>query len=642
MKASKYPKYIKQMLIRKAALWRKWRDSRVPDLKVKYDEYAVKCKQAIERFNANCEEDLVQTNDLGKFYRFVNRKTSNYKAIPAMYGDDGKLNTNPTDQANIFNKYFASVFTVDNGVSPPVKSSQKGQLNDVSFTPGKICNVLKKLKQNSLLVPMVYRVYFFKQLADVLCWPLSFVFDASFKAGVLPACWLDAIVTPVFKKGATSKPENYRPISLTCICCRIMERVINHDMLDFLRSKGIITQAQHGFLRKHSTSSNLLESLRDWSIALNRRQSVDVIYIDFRKAFDSVSHPKLIIKLVSAGISGNLLNWIKAVLTNRTQSVKVADSLSNKIMVTSGVPQGSVLGPTLFVIFINDIADILIDLNVTMKLFADDVKMYSVVDIGISSDLLLACDRLMKWAETWQMDIAVQKCSALRVTNKINDLQIAPQAYQLNNVPLPWGNDCRDLGVLIDGRLNFNSHISLIVHNAHVRAQLILRSFRSRNRELLTRAFTTYVRPLLEYCSSVWNPHTLCNITKIESVQRAFTKRLSGLSTHTYNDRLRELKLETLEKRRLKNDLVMCYKLLHGNVESNFCDFFQLVNYTNTRGHNYKIAKQFSCVNAHKYNFPNRFVDAWNSLPVGVVNVQTESRFKLMLNEVVLDRFCVV
>jgi hypothetical protein len=304
-----------------------------------------------------------------------------------------------------------------------------------------------------------------------------------------------------------------------------MERVINYDMLDFLCSKGIITQAQHGFLRKHSTTSNLLESIRDWSIALNRRQSVDVIYIDFRKAFDSVSHPKLIIKLVSAGISGNLLNWIKAFLTNRTQSVKVAGSLSKKIMVTSGVPQGSVLGPTLFVIFINDIADILIDLNVTMKLFADDVKMYSVVDIDISSDLLLACDRLMKWAETWQMEIAVQKCSALRVTNK-SDLQLMPQAfYQLNNVSLPWSNDCRDLGVLIDGKLNFNSHIALIVHNAHVRAQLILRSFRSRNCELLTRAFTTYVRPLLEYCSSVWNPHTLCNV-----------KKLSLFNVHLQND----------------------------------------------------------------------------------------------------------
>ena len=229
--------------------------------------------------------------------------------------------------------------------------------------------------------------------------------------------------------------------------------------------------------------------------------------------------------MVSAGISGNLLNWIKAFLTNRTQSVKVAGSLSKKIMVTSGVPQGSVLGPTLFVIFINDIADILIDLNVTMKLFADDVKMYSVVDIDISSDLLLACDRLMKWAETWQMEIAVQKCSALRVTNK-SDLQLMPQAfYQLNNVSLPWSNDCRDLGILIDGKLDFNSHIALTLHNAHVRAQLILHSFRSRNCELLTRAFTTYVRPLLEYCSSVWNPHTLCNV-----------KKLSLFNVHLQND----------------------------------------------------------------------------------------------------------
>ena len=113
------------------------------------------------------------------------------------------------------------------------------------------------------------------------------------------------------------------------------------------------------------------------------------------------------------------------------------------------------------------------------------------------------------------------------------------------------------------------------------------------------------------------------------------------MSTRSYNDRLRELKLETLEKRRLKNDLVICYKLLHGQIESNCCDFFQLVNYTNTRGHNYKIAKQFSCVNAHKYNFSNRFVDAWNSLPADV-NAQTESRFKLMLNEVVLDRLSVI
>ena len=117
------------------------------------------------------------------------------------------------------------------------------------------------------------------------------------------------------------------------------------------------------------------------------------------------------------------------------------------------------------------------------------------------------------------------------------------------------------------------------------------------------------------------------------------------MSTRTYNDRLSGLKFEKRwKKRRLKTDLVMCYKLLHGQVESNFSNFFQLVNYTNTRGHSLiiKIAKQFSCVNAHKYSFPNRFVDAWNCLPADVVNAQTESKFKLMLNDVVLERFCVI
>lgn len=355
----------------------------------------------------------------------------------------------------------------------------------------------------------------FKQLADVLCFPMAFIFDASFKAGVLPTCWLDATVSPVFKKGVTSQPENYRPISLTCVCCRVMERIINKEMLDYLHCNRLITPAQHGFLKKHSTCSNLLESVRDWSVTLNRRLSVDVIYIDFRKAFDSVSHPKLITKLNSVGISGNLLNWITAFLTNRTQCVKVADRMSNKLPVTSGVPQGSVLGPTLFVIFINDIVEILADLNVNMKLFADDVKMYSVVDVDMSSDLQTACNRLVQWAEIWQMSVAIQKCNVLRVSNRKTELLQPHRAYCLDSIPLKWENDCRDLGVLIDSKLSFNSHISLIVHKAHVRAQLILRTFTSRHCDLLTRAFTTYVRPLLEYCSPVWNPHTLCNIKKL-------------------------------------------------------------------------------------------------------------------------------
>ena len=173
-----------------------------------------------------------------------------------------------------------------------------------------------------LMARQIYYLILFKNFANVLCDPQAFIFESSFRAHTLPICWWHAFVTPVFKKGFTSDVSNYWPISLTCVCCRIMERVINVELIDYLTKKSLITKYQHDFLRKHSTYSNLLESVNDWSLSLTNSATTDIIFIDFKKTFDSVSYQKLISKIESYGIKGDFLEWIKACHKDKTQAVK--------------------------------------------------------------------------------------------------------------------------------------------------------------------------------------------------------------------------------------------------------------------------------------------------------------------------------
>ena len=335
-----------------------------------------------------------------------------------------------------------------------------------------------------------------------------------------------------------------------------MERIINVQLTNYLLTNSLITKHQHGFLLKRSTCTNLLETINDWVLALDTRLKTDAIYIDFQKAFDSVSHSKLLSKLESYNIRGDLLAWITAFLKHRTQQVKINNSLSDIINIVSGVPQGSVLGPTLFLLYINDVTDGFANLDCSIKLYADDAKLYSSFKIGDYSPALVeALEHITNWANIWQLQIANSKCIAHRISMGA----ASTHDYYINDYKLQWSSCTRDLGIYIDNDLKFAQHISKITHIGHSRAALILKCFLTRDPKVLLKAFCTYVRPILEYCTTVWSPHHIGLNDKLENVQRRFTKRISSLSHLSYEDRLVYLELDSLRVRRVKHDMIMCY-----------------------------------------------------------------------------------
>ena len=293
--------------------------------------------------------------------------------------------------------------------------------SEVSFDVYSVFITLCKLNSKTSHSPDVICTFILKKLAFELAYPLSQIFQQSFNKSILPKKWLTADVVPIFKKGTPSDSSNYRPISLTCICCKVMEKVIQRSINEFLLKNDILCNSQHGFRQKRSTCTQLLESAGDFTKFFDDINciGVDVVYIDFSKAFDTVVHSKLLTKLKQCGIRGLLLDWISAFLKNRIQRVKINSIFSEYKPVTSGVPQGSVLGPLLFILYINDLREILNP--VSFKLFADDLKLYTIihkrtVDID-QIRMQNALSRLHEYAQTWQLD-KLSKCKVYAFRGK--------------------------------------------------------------------------------------------------------------------------------------------------------------------------------------------------------------------------------
>ena len=314
-------------------------------------------------------------------------------------------------------------------------------LTSISVSPTDVFEVLSHLNVNKACGPDGICPRLLKEGAQELSTSLSFMFNKSLQDGVLPIDWTSANITPIFKKGDKHLVNNYRPISLTSIVCKVLEKLIHRSLYPLLESH-VLHHSQFGFRHRHSTTSLLTTVVNDWAKALDNHFSVHSVFIDFAKAFDSVPHKRLLFKLEVCGISGALLKWFKSFLCDRRQRVVVNGSTSDWSPVLSGVPQGSVLGPLLFILYLNDLPK---NLQCIVKMFADDVAIYKSIATREDCDLLQRdLSLISSWCQDWLMNLNPSKCEALCISNKKKLLQYV---YHLCNSSLCWCTSVRYLGI---------------------------------------------------------------------------------------------------------------------------------------------------------------------------------------------------
>jgi hypothetical protein len=602
---------------------------------VDYEKYIRErnaCNRILKKARREYEKSVAKECKLNpkKFWKYVQGRLKVNTGISPLKQPDGSFAVDDQGKAETLNLFFSSVFTQEDTSNLPNLNdgeySEGSYLNEIRVTPQAVEAKLKDLNVNKSKGPDKIPPRVLKEVSNELCVPLSALFNKSLESGILPEDWKTAEVTAIFKKGSKQDPGNYRPVSLTCIICKVLESVIRDALVNFFLDNNLYTDCQHGFRKKRSCVTHLLEVMEDFTMLMEQRQDIDVIYCDFKKAFDTVPHERLLIKLAAYGVVGGTLAWIKSFLNGRSQHVQVGTAKSNKVSVLSGIPQGSILGPILFTVFINDLPDAL---KCTCKIFADDTKLYG--NAKDNEELQHDITKLEQWCETWNLYFNVSKCGVLHIgkTNPKHDYEmiVNGMSQSINKV-----DEEKDLGVTFDCQLSFDPHIHRVVSKANQILGMIKRSFTFLDKDTFLKLYKAFVRPHIEYANVIWNPYLKRQSTKIESVQRRATKILNECKSMTYNERLIHLKLYSLKGRRIRGDLIQMYKICNGLDDLSVDKFFLPSPSEITRNSVGKLFVKQCSLNKRKYTFSHRVVTNWNALNTNIKFSKSINEFKNSLD----------
>ena len=614
---------------RKHRIYRKYRLNDHPACIAASKEASKAVKKAKMNFEQKLAENIKTDNK--SFFAYVRSKSRTRVRPGPITDDSGVVLDSPQEMAEEFNKFFASVFTQENLNNIPraeqvFNGPPEEQLMDMVITKGMIRSKLDKMRSDKAPGEDGITSRMVRELREELIDPLHILFTKSLGTGVVPEDWRKANVTPIYKKGGRGQVGNYRPVSLTSQISKIMESLIRDHIVRFLESNNLIRNSQHGFRTGRSCLSNLLVFMDKVTAAVEKCENVDVIYLDFAKAFDKVPHRRLMEKLKSHGIGGKIGSWIEAWLLGRQQRVCLQGKASDWTAVTSSVPQGSVLGPLLFIIFINDLDSGII--NSILK-FADDTKVFgSINDMEDRDALQRDLDRMMEWAKVWQMEFNVDKCKVMHLGRDNIKYKYIMDGKELTTTDLE-----KDLGINLTKNLKTSYQCLQAYNKASQMLGLLGRTIKSRNPDILIKIYKGIVRPHLEFCSPVWAPHYRKDKELLEKVQHRFTRMFPHLRNLEYKKRLEILGLWTLEERRNRADLIEMFKIVKGKSGIKLEAMFEIDQNSGTRGHSYKVKKKFSKGNTRHYFFSERIVSRWNRLSQEAVDASSVNVFKGQLTK---------
>ena len=471
-----------------------------------------------------------------------------------------------TDKANAFNEFFLSHSNIDASSAqlPNQYYHTNNRLSNLMLTEDEVCDILKCIDTSKATGPDSISPKMLKEAGRCIVPSLTRLFNMSLNTSSFPQQWKNANVNPLHKKNDKSVINNYRPISLLSCLGKIFERLVFKHVFNFFRENLLISIHQSGFTPGDSTVNQLVQIYHLLCEALDKKKDVRIVFFDISKAFDRVWHKGLLFKLKANGIEGPLLTWFENYLTNRKQRVVVGSCASEWGTIKAGVPQGSVLGPLLFLIYINDITS---EVTSNIKLFADDTTIYVTVDdpAQASDQLNRDLDSISNWAHQWLVTFSPPKTESMLITFKTRN-QPHPPLF-LENAKIVEVNCHKHLGVTLTNDLTWKDHIPNIVKTAGENVDLMSRLMYKLDRKTLQTMYFSFVRPKLEYANIVWSNLNQTQSLQVELIQKRAGRIVSGAIKGTKTEVIyEELGWDSLCSRREQQCILFMHKVVNGLV----------------------------------------------------------------------------